>query len=497
MLRHQLGDVYARRYRLSLLVAAVVAIVLNHAASAADPAAAVGSEAVASPSATLLTKKVQVTDVDGAPLVGAKLVPWAVRSRLGHGPWSVKGQFKSEPPSLITDNQGEVTIHFPPFVDDDQQVRPEQLSCQVEHPDFATTMYNNIEVSPATLSDRATITMLHGARIEVTATAPGQKIAPESLYVQWSSPSSGDLKRTVTAEGALVLPRLPAGTEHIQLVYLPEGGPVLFSEVKTVELEEAQQYQLQFELQPSVRVEGQLVGDVARPVKNGRVVASILQPENAEGRALHWYASATMRINGSFTFESLPRGNLQLIAICDGAMAESGEAPDFATERERQMGPNSYCRPQAFKIGEGTNHVVLKMTPTAECLIRLKGPDEQPVVGATCAFYPNVGWWGQGGSQIYCDPLYSTAEWLKDDNALRKRWGDVTLYRATTNEHGEALVRNLPARERPSRFYVEHETLQLIGDEGAFSEKAVTLKAGERKEITMRLVEKANGPAKE
>jgi hypothetical protein len=302
------------------------------------------------------------------------------------------------------------------------------------------------------------------------------------------TPSTSEWKRTISPEGALVLPRLPAGTEYLQLVHLPDDAPAMFSDVKTLELEDGKQYKIRFELKPSVRVEGRLEGPVARPVKNGRVIASILQPSGpVQGSSLRWHAATTMRIDGSFVFESMPRGNLQVIALCDGAMAESGEPPEFATDNERQSGSRFFSRPQVFTLIEDTTRIVLKMTPTADCLLRINGPDGQPVAGAKCSFWPNVGWWG-GGSQIYCEPFYNTVDLLKDPDGTRKLFGEFQLFSAETNAQGEALIRNLPSKA--SGFVVQHDTLQLPGKEGAYTEKKIALQAGQRKEVTMRLVEK-------
>ena len=114
----------------------------------------------------------------------------------------------------------------------------------------------------------------------------------------------------------------------------------------------------------------------------------------------------------------MPRGDLQVIAVCNGFMAASGEPPEFATDHERQPVPAIFSVPQVFSLADDAHEITLKMTPTADCLVRVLDPDRQPVPGARCSFWPNVRWWG-GGSQVYCHPPYGTLAALKDPEHLK------------------------------------------------------------------------------
>ena len=440
-----------------------------------------------------LKKQIRVVDEAGQGIAGATVVPWAVRSKLGHGKWMAKGQFDSEPPTLTTDAEGKATIPFPRFVDKDEKVPPQELTCRVEHPDYAATTYNDVPVTDGALADTSTIAMQAGAKISVVALIGDQVLPVDRVYAQWSSRSySGGNKTKVTADGALDLPRLPAGSELLQLVYVPDDGPTMYSDVQTLALVDGARHNLRLQMKPSVRVEGRLDGPVARPVKNGRVIGEVIfADDNAAGETLDWRVAATMRIDGSFVFESMPRGNLQVIALCDGAMAASGEPPEFATDGERQQGSSFFSRPQVFAIGEETNRIVLAMAPTADCLIHVLGPDGQPVEGAKCAFWPNVGWW-RYGSQIYCQYFHSTLDGLKDPAREKMLWNEKDpLFQATTDAEGKALVKNLPAKAK-SEFVVMHETLQAPGggDDAVRRYQKVELTAGAQSEVTVRLVPK-------
>ena len=83
----------------TLLAWAVVSFSLVvHAEEPADaPPAKQGAE---------LTKRIRVLNQKGEPVVGATVIPWAVRSKQGHGAWRVADAYDAEPPKMITDAEG-------------------------------------------------------------------------------------------------------------------------------------------------------------------------------------------------------------------------------------------------------------------------------------------------------------------------------------------------------------------------------------------------------
>ena len=103
-----------------------------------------------------------------------------------------------------------------------------------------------------------------GARIEITPVVEGQNISLDDVYILWSSDAPDKAKNKVNDRGAIELPRLPAGKELLMAVYAPDDGPVLFSNVKKIELAEGDHHQLRMELKPGVRIEGRLTGPVER-----------------------------------------------------------------------------------------------------------------------------------------------------------------------------------------------------------------------------------------
>jgi hypothetical protein len=429
------------------------------------------------------TKRIRVVNQKGEPVGGATVIPWAVRSKRGHGMWRTGPNYDQEPPKITTDNEGRGQFSFPVLLDSDKTFPPMAFTCSVAHPDYAGSTYNDVPVENDAYKGESTIEVRQGAAIEITPFADHVNINPAQVYAVWSASAPDQERNKVNERGAIQLPHLPAGKELLQIVYLPDDGGVMYSDVKKIELHDGDHHQLRFELKPAVRVEGRLEGPVERPMKEGRAIGEvILWDEEVQG-TLQWRAAATMRIDGSFVFESLPRGDLQVIAVCPGAMADDGETPAFARDHEKQQGASFFCRPQVFKLQEETTRVVVKMVKTADCLVHVVGPDNAAVAGAKCGFWPNVGWW-RGGSQVYGRPFYSTIDLLKDPSLRELFRRPDYAYSAETDAEGQALIKNLPAKANQLGVY--HDTLQMPGNDPHPSQ-LVSLAAGQQVEVSVKL----------
>ncbi len=383
-----------------------------------------------------------------------------------------------------------MTIRYPRFADKDEQIGVKDLTCRVEHPDYAMTVYNDVDVTEGARVDVATITIRPGVRVEITAVAGDRKLPMDGVRAFWSSPTWAGHEQKVNAVGRLELPRLPAGSEFIRLASFPVEGPSLFSDVEELTLIDGETLELRIEMKPAIAVEGKLDASVPRPVNHGHLVAEVIDRPD-QGHSLEWRVVAPIDADGTFTLPAMPRGNVQVIALCDGYMATSGEPPAFATEMERKFNA-SFSRPQTFALAEEKNEITLAMTPTADCLIHVEGPDSKPVAGARCAFWPNVGWW-QGGSQIYGYPVFSTTDIMTvgvDRLREQMKMNQEKVFQATTDEAGNALVKNLPASER--FFVVEHDTLEA--PQGEFKNRwvPVNLTTGQQAKATVTLQAKGS-----
>ncbi len=449
----------------------------------------------AAPAVETLFKTVRVVNSAGEPIAGATVVPWAIHTARGHGTWNTSGYGKSEPPSLTTNEQGEVTLPFPRYANPAEKIPPRSLTCRISHPDYADSTYNDADVRAERIESLATFTLLPGAKIEISASANGQPLPHDHLYALWNGYTGND--RELDDSGHLKLPQLPAGPTLFRLVYLPPDGERLFSKVKHLRLKDGEHLELEFDLKPGLTVQGKLDNSVPRPVKAGRVVGEVLdfypsdKPDSSKKYAddafytsLQWRVWAAINADGTFELNGLPAGDLQLIGLCEGFRAANGTAPDFAKELPNKA--SSLERPQVFEIDESGAEVTLEMNPAAECRIEVVGPDQQPVVGAECNFWPNVHWW-RGGSQIYCAPLYASEELLQNPGQLQEILADRSngLYSAKTNSYGLAVVGGLPSGSND--FNVQHARYELPLAENNQRSGEINLVAGEQGSIKVLL----------
>jgi len=142
-------------------------------------------------------------------------------------------------------------------------------------------------------------------------------------------------------------------------------------------------------------------------VKNGRVkVQTIASGETYD--EVNWFTWARVEENGSFVIDAWPKDTpMQLIALCDGFIAKSGEKPPMVTpERARR----SYWRAQVF-LEPDSSEVVVEMTPMQMCHIKVENAFGKGIKDCHAGANPNIGWWN-GGSQIYGWPLVKCGDFL-------------------------------------------------------------------------------------
>ena len=133
-------------------------------------------------------------------------------------------------------------------------------------------------------------------------------VLSDSLYsgADWSEHDGLLTIRRVDLDG-------DEATRWLRIVHVPETGPTWFSDL--IDLRRVNYpFRLNLALKPGVRVEGSLGERVPRPVKNGRIVAEIIDGTDSWSHWT-WLASAKIDPDGKFVLESLPaEENLQLIA---------------------------------------------------------------------------------------------------------------------------------------------------------------------------------------
>jgi hypothetical protein len=206
-------------------------------------------------------------------------------------------------------------------------------------------------------------------------------------------------------------------------------------------------------------------------------------PKENSSYDVNWFTWASINEDGTFVIASWPAGeDIQIIALCDGYMAESGQPPAVVKNPGR---PDAYCRPQVFS--PSAQPIVLSMTPTVRCIIETVDEQASPLAGVKVTSNPNVGWWN-GGSQIYSEPL------LRGECLLMKRDYQLCVdhsysgaYSTVTGADGRAELELPAGRESLSAGSDNYELPVVQGRR----RQSVTLTAGQT--TTTRLVLQPKG----
>ncbi|KAA5538635.1 hypothetical protein FYK55_26855 [Roseiconus nitratireducens] len=428
---------------------------------------------------------IRVLDSDRQPISGAEVTPWALRSGQGHGSWS-NGEYdrtETQPNSAFTDANGNATVEYPFFHYLKERVRTTGVSIIVDHRDYAIP--DTIHIAVPLEDDSAYEVILdRGVPAILHPTIDGKPTDTESLFAFWSEGRSWRPTDMLERKGSILrLPPFKPG-RHSVLVAKMEGDRIThFSEIVDFEVSEGNECVLEVPLTKVEPLRGVLSDNVPRPVSNGRLDLLTLAPSGAGLNRVRWSTWVPVDSDGTFRIDAWPTGEkIQMVALCDGYMAESGEPPTECCELSEQEA-RRFLRPQVFSPSD-PQPIKVAMTPLATCLVTAVDDENSPVAGVTIEAWPNVHWWNDG-SQIYCDPLTS------GERRMRYRSYESSIdyafpkpFRATTDRFG-AVTLELPAGRRTLGLFPdeEYELPITLGRRFVRAE----LEANETKEITFQL----------
>ncbi|QDV75346.1 hypothetical protein [Botrimarina mediterranea] len=408
----------------------------------------------------MLKLPVRVVDEKGEPVVGAKVIPWALRSGQGHGLWR-EGDERSglDPASVKTDANGRADISYPRYRDVVEQVTTLQVSLWIDQPDFGFVDDLHIDVPLEEVVSHE-VRLVRGIRPTVRPLIDGKPADLGSIYAIWSDGRSWrpGTKIEPTEDGALRFPAMAPGPVSMRLVRLEGEHATHFSPINRFELGKSDPPMIDIELQPSATVYGRLDGEVPRPVEDGRVKVSTINPNADDYQAFEeWFTWAPIQPDGTFVIKGWPQGEaLQLIALCRGHYATNGVAPKVVEDpRDPMIDP--YNRPQVFEE-PGDEPIIVAMSQTSACRATVRDAAGEAVEGVRVLANPNVGWWNSG-SQIYCSPLVRGERLLRErDYADAVDEGHPYPFDGTTDAAGHATVTMLPGN---GRLYVDSDDYEL------------------------------------
>lgn len=435
--------------------------------------------------------QVVVVNEAGTPVAGAKIKPDGIRGTDGgHYGWG--DDFSVKPLPVTTDAKGKAKIPYPRFIV--ERVRSIELSFGVDHPDYASSrpfvkvaapirsttpfvqrlqfIYEDFQQSGKT----ERIVLKESAAIELSAQVGGRQIAATNFHAQLV-PENGEFDGVFARNGErLSSKKLPAGGYMVRGCARVDGTNY-FSEVLTFTGVVGETNVAALELKPGYAVEGRL-SEVQGAITNGWVNAKVINKGVRE--TMSWADFAEVRRDGTFQLSGLPAGKLEVVAICDGYLSAN------PTRR------STFVMPHIFDLPAG-DRIEIPMRRSAVANIRVLGPKDEPVAGASVHFWPNIQWGGYL-STVFATDFYREMDGLEQRDPSR-RWerSAKRSYSGKTGADGRAIVRELPPEmlsfvveyselEMPLNNGRREDSIQLIGGETNFTAVKLQQKSGEMRD---------------
>lgn len=398
-----------------------------------------------------------VQDEAGLPISGAKLRAngFRVKGRLHGNAYFWHRPTLGQPPEATTDDQGRAHVTYPVDVIPEEKLELSDLTFSVSHPDFVPAQID----FAVDRGEAAPLTIVHGIRVELSGYF-GADRQPTAEVVPRISPGAkakGPETWESLPNGALVSRQIAPGSHLLQLMARLPSGRIVYSESVEVTTERGKAHHFDLELKPGGRIEGRLDNSVSRPVKNGRVILSVRPKQvtyrggySADGIKLvdkfgylsFWTSYRPLSPEGTFVFESIPPGDVEIVAWGDGFVSKNG-----SESSDTQIGV-----PQLFSQTETLTKIEVATEPSAILIVTAKTAGGAPVVGATISTSPNM---YQGfGTTLFAAAHVNSEEPFHSVEPL-----PFPVFSAVTGPSGVAQISNLPSRTYS--FEVFHPDLEL------------------------------------
>lgn len=359
------------------------------------------SRSLSADSRAFATAEVRVVDEKGLPVAGAKVQPFALRVRgdeaSAYG-WD-PGRFGPKDP-VTTAADGVARVPYPVVAMPEERFATVKLLLTVDHPDFSRAVSQGYPVD----GTADPIRLRRGAQLRVAGyfREPNQTVRAILPLLSAECTSCNDW--ITNADGSRSITGLVPGPHLLSLAgQLPEGT-IVHSEPREIQLEVGLELHLNLELKPGARLEGRLDARVPRPVRNGRVLIASRPPQmpalvvpedlgvlgEKYGEIARWQAWRPINEDGSFVFESLPFGEVDVIALGDGFASAPGGTPRNRNLHGTLIDTNPIGVPQSFAVNAPVTRIEVATEPTARLEIRLRTRAGEPVANAAISTYPNV-----------------------------------------------------------------------------------------------------------
>ena len=403
------------------------------------------SAAAAFPSAGEFKKVlIVVQDTDGQPIAGATIKPYGfrvqgVRHVDAYG-WYLK-QFGS-PDIFTTDSEGRAWVNYSVVAIPEEKLLTGELNFTVSHPDYCSWS----EGIPVDGTGKP-IRLVRGIVLELTAHY-GKERLPATDFIPQGVVRAEDWH--TNGNDGYVVRGMTAGGHLVQLTGRLASGEIVFSDAVEFTAEPGKTNRLDVEMISGIRIEGRLDDNVPRPVKNGRVVIAVrprqipayLVPEDTDaiwkriGRFQAWRTDRPIAEDGTFVFESVPPGEVDVIVQGDGFVSKSIGQVRNRINGQLYGNAHDIVIPQPFPLTAPLTKIEVITEPTATLELTAKTKWGSPIEGATVYLSPNA--MRMGG--IFGVLMTSSEKPFRMLAPLPK-----LDYSGKTDRFGKVVLKNFPA----------------------------------------------------
>lgn len=434
--------------------------------------------------------RLQILDEGGQPIIGATLKAVGFRVKipqLHSSAYSWRESTLGPAPSVTTDHDGRARVTYPFYGVPEEKLELSDITFLVSHSAFTPAQ---IDFAVAT-GDTVPLTLTRGLEVEISGYF-GNNHQPVTELVPYLSPGTGNAtsageKWEARPTGTMVSRQVSPGSHLLQLMGRLPSGQIVYSDTTEITLEPGKPYRINLELKPGIRVEGRLDVHVPRPVKNGRIIIGVRPkqvpyPRNYPvpddfhakfGYVSFWASYRPVSDDGTFVFESLPPGDVEVVACGDGFVSKNG---DVRSDR-------GFIIPQSFPLTAPRIEITVATEPTSTLIVTAKAPDGAPISGATVATAPNM--FHSCGTSILGNTYRSDEEPFHTIAPLPS-----PTWSALTNKKGVARIRNLPT-SMACAFEIEHPDWELPIGSGQRT-MSMQLRDGAETAIAITLQPKGN-----
>ncbi len=389
---------------------------------------------------------VVVEDEEGKPVEGATILPTGFRVKGLHGAdaYSWNRKLFGEPQKTLTGKDGKAIVKYPVEGIPEERESTGNLIFKVTHPEFASRFIQSYSVD----SPEKPIRLTRGIHLTVSGYF-GPDHQPVTEIVANLNRDNNPQDWIQTGNQALSFHKMSPGGQMIQLMGRLPSGDVVYSEYFAFPAETGKAYNFDLEMKPGIRLEGCLDDRVPRPVKNGRVLISVRPREIPAWTSYHevedllkkypdyqpWKSYRVIAEDGTFVFESVPPGGLDVVAHGDGFVSQSGgEFSSF--DGIKKAAVPGFALPQAFSLVAPATRIVVPTEPSATLELTVKTKRGKPLANATVYLNPNL---------VRMNGIFGNLKKSSEEPFRVMAPLPDVKYSATTDNNGFVVLRDIPA----------------------------------------------------